>query len=128
MAGLLAELAADGATVLFSSHQLDVVEELCEDVVVIDHGRIVLAGNLTDLRAEVPQRFVDLRYRGGSPDWSGLAGVQVIETAEDRVRLRVDPGTDLSQVLASAPRGGELVSLAFRPPTLSELFREAVAS
>ena len=51
MAELLAELAAAGATVLFSSHQLDLVEDLCEDVVIIDHGRIVLAGELSDLRA-----------------------------------------------------------------------------
>ena len=46
MAGLLQELAATGVTVLFSSHQLDLVEDLCEDVVIIDHGRVVLAGVL----------------------------------------------------------------------------------
>ena len=76
MADLLAELAAAGATVLFSSHQLDLVEELCEDVVIIDHGRVVLAGDLADLRAAVPQRFVDVRYRGPAPDWSRLAAVR----------------------------------------------------
>ena len=41
MSDLLAEVAAAGTTVLFSSHQLDLVEDLCEDVVIIDHGRIV---------------------------------------------------------------------------------------
>ena len=56
---VLAEVAAAGATVLFSSHQLDLVEDICEDVVIIDHGRVVLAGDLADLRAAVPQRFVD---------------------------------------------------------------------
>jgi len=64
MAEMLTELAAAGAAVLFSSHQLDLVEDLCEDVVIIDHGRIVLAGELGDLQAAVPQRFVDIRYRG----------------------------------------------------------------
>ena len=54
MAELLAEVAAAGATVLFSSHQLDLVEDLCEDVVIIDHGRVVLAGELDDLRAVGP--------------------------------------------------------------------------
>ena len=76
MAGLLAELAAAGATVLFSSHQLDLVEDLCEDVVIIDHGRVVLAGELVDLRSAVPERFVDVRYRGPAPDWSRLAAVR----------------------------------------------------
>ena len=71
MGELLSDLAAGGATVLFSSHQLDLVEDLCQDVVIIEHGRIVLAGELADLRAAVPQRFVDIRYRGPAPDWSG---------------------------------------------------------
>ena len=74
MSELLAEVAGNGATVLFSSHQLDLVEDICEDVVIIDAGRIVRSGDLTDLRAEVPQRFVTVRYRGAAPDWSGLGG------------------------------------------------------
>jgi ABC-2 type transport system ATP-binding protein len=60
MGELLAEVATAGATVLFSSHQLDLVEDLCEDVVIIDHGGVVLAGDLEELRAAVPQRFVDV--------------------------------------------------------------------
>ena len=39
---------------------------------IIDHGRIVLAGELTELRAAVPQRFMDIHYRGATPDWSAL--------------------------------------------------------
>jgi ABC-type dipeptide/oligopeptide/nickel transport system ATPase component len=49
--------------VLFSSHQLDLVQDLCQDVVIIEHGRVVLAGELSELRAKVPQRFIDIRYR-----------------------------------------------------------------
>ena len=127
MADLLAELAAAGATVLFSSHQLDLVEELCEDVVIIDKGRVVLAGDLTDLRAAVPQRFVDVRYRGRPPDWSRLSAVQVVETKDGYARLRVERDTDLSAVVGAAASSG-VVSFAYQPPTLSELFRRAVAA
>ncbi len=74
MAELLAELAAGGATVLFSSHQLDLVEDLCEDVVIIDHGRIVLAGALVELRAAVPQRFVDDPLPRAGAGLVGLGG------------------------------------------------------
>ena len=82
MAGLLSGLAAEGATVLFSSHQLDLVQDLCQDVVIIEHGRIVLAGELAELRAKVPHRFVDIRYRGPAPDWSALAPVTVIQAGD----------------------------------------------
>ncbi|TDU83460.1 ABC-2 type transport system ATP-binding protein [Kribbella voronezhensis] len=128
MADLLAHLAGAGATVLFSSHQLDLVEELCEDVVIIDHGRIVLAGDLTDLRAAFPQRFVDVRYRGLAPDWSRLAAAQVVEARAGQTRLRIGRDTDLAAVLAAARSGGDVISFAYQPPTLSELFRQAVAA
>ena len=52
MSEMLAEIAAAGTTVLFSSHQLDLVEDICEDVVIIDAGRVVRAGDLAELRAD----------------------------------------------------------------------------
>jgi ABC-2 type transport system ATP-binding protein len=128
MIQLLTEVATAGATVLFSSHQLDLVEDLCEDVVIIDHGRIVLAGELAELREAVPQRFVDIRYRGAIPDWSELPTVEVVESGEGRARLRVDRAVDLASVVARAPRTTDIVSFAYQPPTLSELFRRAVAA
>ena len=128
MGGLLAELAAGGATVLFSSHQLDLVEDLCQDVVIIEHGRIVLAGELAELRARVPQRFVDIRYRGPAPDWPQLAPVTVVEAKDGRARLRVGRDTDVAALLATVRDGADVVSFAYQPPTLSELFRQAVAA
>jgi ABC-2 type transport system ATP-binding protein len=128
MSELLSDLAAGGATVLFSSHQLDLVEDLCEDVVIVDHGRIVLAGELAELRAKVPQRFMDVRYRGMAPDWSRLASVKLVETKGGQARLRVDRDTDLAAVVAAVQDRTDIVSFTFQPPTLSELFRQAVAA
>ena len=128
MAELVAELAAGGATVLFSSHQLDLVEELCEDVVIIDHGRIALSGDLAELRAAVPERFVAVRYRGPAPDWSTVAPVHVVEANEGGSRLRIDRDTDPAAVMAAVWSSVDVVSIDYRPPTLSELFRQAVAA
>jgi ABC-2 type transport system ATP-binding protein len=128
MAELLVELAATGATVLFSSHQLDLVEDLCEDVVIIDHGRVVLAGGLDDLRASVPQRFVDIRYRGASPDWSAMPSVELVRSKHGEARLRLDRTADLAAVVAIVQHIPDIVSFAYQPPTLSELFQRAVAA
>jgi len=128
MSALLSDVATRGVTVLFSSHQLDLVEDLCQDVVIIDHGRIVLAGELDELRAKVPQRFVDIRYRGPTPDWSGLARVELVASGNGQARLRADRGTDLGAVLARVQDRADIVSFAYQPPTLSELFRGAVAA
>ena len=71
------------------------------------------AGDLDELRAAVPQRFVDVRYRGPAPDWSRLAAVQVVEANEGRARLRVDRDTDLGRGHGRRPaqRRGHLVRL-----------------
>jgi ABC-2 type transport system ATP-binding protein len=128
MSRLLAEVAAGGATVLFSSHQLDLVEDLCEDVVIIDHGHIVLAGDLDELRAAVPQRFVDIRYRGAAPDWTALAAAELMEASDGHARLRVPRDLDVGATVALAHRCADVVSFSYQPPTLSELFRQAVAA
>ena len=126
MAGLLQELAATGVTVLFSSHQLDLVEDLCEDVVIIDHGRVVLAGELEALRAATPQRIVDIQYRGSAPEWSrrapstGARAHPWVGQAQGPPRHR-DSGTGLTDDSAD-----EVTSFTYQPPTLSDLFKEAV--
>jgi ABC-2 type transport system ATP-binding protein len=126
MAGLLRELAGAGVTVLFSSHQLDLVEDLCEDVVIIDHGRVVLAGELEDLRAATPQRVVDIRYRGPAPQWSGLPDVQVLDSTDGSVKLKVPRTLELPALIARMTEHDQVTSFSYQPPTLSDLFTEAV--
>ncbi|MBO0817045.1 MAG: ATP-binding cassette domain-containing protein [Actinobacteria bacterium] len=128
MGELLSDVAAAGGTVLFSSHQLDLVEGLCQDVVIIDHGRIVLAGELAELRAKVPQRFVEIRYRGPAPDWSQLPSVELAESGDGQARLQAGRDTNVAAVLAAVQDRADIVSFAYQPPTLSELFRQAVAA
>ena len=128
MSSLLAEVASNDATVLFSSHQLDLVEDVCEDVVIIDQGHVVLAGDLDEVRAAVASRFVDIRFRGVAPDWTTLTDLVLVESTDGHVRLRLDSEVDLEAVLAFARRTTDVVSFSFQPPTLSELFRQTVAS
>jgi len=128
MADLLQELAHTGVTVLFSSHQLDLVEDLCEDVVIIDHGRVVLAGELEDLRAATPQRIVDIHYRGPAPQWSALPEIQVLERSERSIRLKVPRDTEIPALLTRVTGLDEVTSFSFQPPTLSDLFAQAVTT
>ena len=111
MSEMLAEVAAAGTTVLFSSHQLDLVEDICEDVVIINAGRVVRAGDLAELRAEVPQRVVTIRLPRGAPDWSRSSAVEVVDQHEGK-RLRAEQGADLAAMIAAAQRDTDLVSFA----------------
>jgi ABC-2 type transport system ATP-binding protein len=126
MSALLADLADGGATVLFSSHQLDIVEHLCEDVVVIDHGHVVLAGDLEEIRDGAPDRYLDVTVARDSERLLCLPDMQVVAHDGDRVRLRVARGVDPVTLVARI--GGDVARLAYEPPTLSELFRAAVTA
>jgi len=127
MAAVLRDQADNGAAVLFSSHQLDVVEHLCEDVVIINEGRVVLSGRVDALRAASPHRYVDVLLDGAGTDWAeGVRGAEIVMRNADRVRLMVDRDSDPAELVALARKAGEIVEFAFLPPRLSEVFREAV--
>jgi ABC-2 type transport system ATP-binding protein len=134
LAALMHELCEAGTTVLFSSHQLDLVEHLCEDVVILDKGRVVLAGRLSELRARAPRRRLEVALARDAGErwwerWSpSLPGVAVAGGDARRVRLSVDKSVDLEKVLASAAQAAEVVRFDFEPPSLTEIFREAVRS
>ena len=77
---VLRRQADDGAPVVFSSHQLELVERLCESVVMIDRGRIVASGRIADLRARDTRRLVRVEVAGAPDRWlDRVPGVRVIE-------------------------------------------------
>ena len=125
MSELLTNLARDGAAVLFSSHQLDVVEHLCEDVVVIDQGHVVLAGQLDTIRAAASDRYLDVTVTRSSERLLHVPGSTVVAHDGGRVRLRIPRDADPVRLLAGVD--GEVVRLTYEPPTLSALFRAAVS-
>ena len=125
MSALLTELAHNGAAVLFSSHQLDVVEYLCEDVVVIDRGQVVLAGELNAIRNTASDRYLDVTVERDPERLLHLADAVVVAHDGNRVRLRVPRHSNPVSLVSSV--SGDVVRLAYEPPTLSELFRAAVS-
>jgi ABC-2 type transport system ATP-binding protein len=127
MTDVLRERAAAGVGVIFSSHQLDLVEDVCEDVVIIDRGRVVSAGSLVELRARSGRHHLDVEVAGSDGAWlDGDGHLQVIERSGDRVKLLVDETMELDALLAQARRAGEVTRFSYEPPRLSELFMEAV--
>jgi ABC-2 type transport system ATP-binding protein len=129
MTDILRERAAAGVAVVFSSHQLDLVEDVCEDVVIINRGRIAAAGAIDDLRAASSRRHLEVEVAGNANAWLDVRGdLEVVERRGDFARLLVASDVDLAAVLGAAAAAGPVRRFAFQPPTLSELFMEAVAA
>jgi len=126
MAGVLADLAARGTAILFSSHQLDVVEDLCREVVIMHHGRVVLEGAIDELRAASDARYVEAT--GETTAWvAELPGAEVVHRSDGKARVRLRPGSSLESV-AGVLSGAGVTQFVYEPPPLSEVFREAAAS
>ncbi|MGH8971623.1 MAG: ABC transporter ATP-binding protein [Acidimicrobiia bacterium] len=113
-----------GRTVLFSSHQLDLVEDLCETITLLNRGRVVLQGELRALKAASPDRYLRVDVAVGE-SWvdPGAATVASADASGTRLRLRAgaDPGSVLDAVRARSP----VTDFGIDAPSLSELFLDA---
>ncbi len=127
LAEVLRGEAARGAAVLFSSHQLELVEDICEEVAIIDHGHVAATGEVGALRRGSQRRRIELRLDGAPPAWlPDVAGVELVERRNGDLRLLAGSDVDPEEVLAAAERSAEVVEFSYGPPSLAELFLELV--
>ncbi|MCX4472461.1 ATP-binding cassette domain-containing protein [Micromonospora sp. NBC_01655] len=121
---VLRERAAAGVPVLFSSHQLDVVERLCDDLVVIAGGAVRAAGPRDELRAAYTQPRYELVVDGDLGWLRDQPGTTLVDLDGARAVFDLAPGHDDQRVLHAALHRGPV--RAFRPvaPSLAEIFRE----
>jgi ABC-2 type transport system ATP-binding protein len=128
LAEILRDEAARGVPVLFSSHQLELVERLCDEVVLIDEGRIVAKGPIAELRDSRRRRL--FRLGVSSPDagwWEALPGVELERILPDGgVILELAEDFDPQRLLDVARSMGDVTHFSDVQPTLAELFREVV--
>ena len=127
LAEVLAEQAANGVPVIFSSHQLGLVERLCEAVAIINRGRLVATGSVVDLRASDGRRRYQIEVSGAPADWADtLPAAHLIDKANGRVVVELEEGSDEQAVLDVARSVGRVTHFSAIEPTLTDLFRQAV--
>ena len=127
MSEVLNDRARDGAAVIFSSHQLELVERLCDSVAIVVEGRIVAAGKVDELRAERSEPRLRIDVEGAADGWADqVPAVKVIARDEQGVLVELHEGADDQALLDAARRAGRVKRFEPARPTLAELFREAV--
>ena len=132
LASVVRDAADRGAAVVFSSHQLELVGDIVDDIAIITRGQVVLGGELDEIRRNAPTRSVALRLDHSTEStWArnltdGLAGSSLLQDTPDYAELMVAATTKPADILACL---GELAShvIEFRlePPSLQEVFRQA---
>jgi ABC-2 type transport system ATP-binding protein len=130
LAGVLrGQCDSRGVPVVFSSHQLELVERLCDAVVLIDRARIVASGTISELRASRTARLLRVQVSGAAEDWfEELPGVHLFEVSDGAVVLEIPEDFDEQRVLDLARTRGDVLHFSRVQPTLAELFREVVSA
>ena len=121
---LLVEQHYQGVTIILCSHQMHQVEELCERIVLIDHGRVMLYGSLAEIRRRFSGNAVLVRTSAELPD---LPGVERVEPLTGSVKLHLATGTDPQAILqALVTRRLPVDQFEVAMPDLDEIFIRVV--
>ena len=129
LAAVLQRQVDAGTAVVFSSHQLDLVERLSYEVTIIDGGRVVASGPVAAVRRSRGVDQLKVALEGGWTAWAeSLPGAKVVGRDGDEVLLELLPGADDQAVLDAARQAGRVRSFRWESPSLTELFREVVSA
>ncbi len=119
-----------GKTLIFSTHQMEQVEELCESIAIVDRGRVVVSGSVRDVKRGMNRRVVRLATDGDGrgTEWvTELPGVTITTQREDYVELGVPADQDPGRILRVAlERGEQVTHFEIGDPSLEEVFVEHV--
>jgi ABC-2 type transport system ATP-binding protein len=128
MSEVLREKAATRVPVLFSSHQLDLVERLCDRVGIVQAGHQVACGTVDELRSGGPEQVV-VDVPGVDPGWTAaVPGARTVAVEGGRVVLELPEGADDQVVLRAALDAGAVREFTRRKPPLIELYRDVVSA
>jgi ABC-2 type transport system ATP-binding protein len=127
LSGVVLEHVAAGRNVVLSSHQLDLVEEVCETIYLLHEGRIVVHGSLSELKATSSDRYlrVDVEV---APEWLPPRETRVERSTAAASRIWLRPGTDAGAVLDRVRAHAEVDDFGVEAPSLSEIFLNATGT
>jgi ABC-2 type transport system ATP-binding protein len=129
LSGVLLEIAATGVPVIFSSHQLELVERLCDAVAIVARGRLVASGMVAELRTAGRERLYRVEVDGQGKEWvERVPGAEVRGERGGALLVALAGGADDQDLLDAARRAGPVRSFGPERPALADLFREAVSA
>jgi ABC-2 type transport system ATP-binding protein len=126
MSQVLREKASAGVPVVFSSHQLDLVERLCDRIGIVRSGTMVACGTVDELRAGGETRLVVMAPDAPAGWADAIPGVRVVQANGERTELELSPEADDQAVLHAALATGPVREFSRQRPSLTELFRNVV--
>lgn len=123
---VIRELQNAGTTIILSTHQMDQVERLCDDIALINRGRVVLAGEVAEVRSRFDSDRLRIRYSGTAPGIDGIPGTTIVSSSANVIELRRDQTTSIRSILERVNAITDVVEFAVLQPSLHEIFVRTV--
>ncbi len=124
--GVIRQLQQNGTTIILSTHQMDQVERLCDDIALINRGRVVLSGEVARVRAGFDSDRLRIRSSSGTSSLESIPGTTVVSASGSTVELRRDVTTSIRSILEYANAAADVVEFAVIQPSLHEIFVRTV--
>jgi len=122
---VMAEQVSGGASVVFSSHQLDLVQDMADQLTIVADGQTRFTGSASELRRRSPSRLLSIEWEDAVPSWKPDDATK-LDAPPGISLFQVPSGTDSAALIASAALAGTLASVSYEPPGLEAVFLEIV--
>ncbi len=124
---IILELKDEGKTIILSTHIMEQVEELCDDICLINKGNMMLSGNLRDIKNSYGRDMITLEYDGNIDFIYEYSGIDILDKTENRIHIRLNGNHCLSnEILQRAIQNLTLYRFEFTEPSLKEIFMDTV--
>jgi ABC-2 type transport system ATP-binding protein len=125
---LLTELKEEGRTILLSTHMMGEAERMADDIVLVHRGKVVLSGELNDIRESFGSNTVYLQFEGDGSFLEGLPNVRRATVESSKAELTLEEGADPQKILEAMIGRLRVLRFEIAAPSLEEIFIEKVGA
>ena len=121
-------MKAAGKTIILSTHVMSQVEQMCDDLVLINKGSVVLAGGVREIKSSFGKNTVIIEFDGDSGFLNNLNGIRINDKSSNRVEFKLeDPNLSTNDILQEAMRNNvKIIKFEKVEPSLHEIFIDVV--
>ena len=119
---MLLEGNKKGQTIVFSSHRMEQVEELCQNICILDHGKLVLEGNLRQIKRSMGRQYLRILVDGNLEFWQKIPELELVNRTTNYLEFKLTDKIDTNQILVAAGKAGQVIHFELVEPTLNQIF------
>mgnify|MGYP001045004179 CR=1 FL=1 len=124
---IILEMKADGTTIILSTHQMYQVEQLCDEILMINQGKVVLSGSLRDVKKEYGTNHLVIEFIGNGDFLENTEKEKIVEKSLNRVELKIEDYEEAQKILKKAIINNQITKFEVQEPPLNEIFIDVVS-